>query len=129
MKQTGFILPPLGIGVYGAIAAAVVFLGMGTVIKVQHERITSCKAQVEAQKVMIQNLGDQIKHQNEAIQGWQNAAAAAKAVGAKATAAAKKNAEKAQSEVNRLSGLLQGHQNQAKTCGDALRDVRKGMQP
>ena len=129
MKQTGFILPTLPIAAWGAIAAAVVFLGMAVVIKVQHERIASCKAQVAADKVMIQNLGDQIKMQNEAILGWQNSAAAAKAKGAKATVAAQQEVKKKEKEISRLSGLLQGHQNQAKTCGDALKDVRKGLQP
>lgn len=129
MRQSGFILPPLGIGVYGAIAAAVVFLGMSVIIKVQHERIASCKAQVAADKVLIQGLGDQITIQNEAILGWQNSAALAKAKGAKATAEAKKKAEKAQSEVNRLNGLLKAPKNDAKTCQDALRDVRKGLIP
>ena len=125
MRQHGFIQLP--IMTWAAIAAGVVILGLTVALKVQSSRLDSCQTKVEAQKLMIQGLGDQIKQQNAAIKTWEDAAKAAKAKGTKATAAAQQKVNGLQSEVNRLSGLLQGHQNQAKTCQDALADVRRGL--
>ena len=100
MNQKGFILPPLGIGVYGAIAAAVVILGLGIGIKVQTSRLTSCKQEFATFQAQVKALGE---------------VAAAKA--------------KAQETADKLAKEKADHENQALRADNAalskrLRDAR-----
>lgn len=58
MNQRGFVIPPLGIGIYGAIAAAVVILGLGVSLKVQTSRLASCKQEFATFQSQVKALGE-----------------------------------------------------------------------
>ena len=95
---------PVFIWKYIAIGAVILVLGIG--LKIQTARLDACHTQVEADKALIQGLGDQIKAQNDAVAALDAAGKAAKAKGAKAVAAARQEAQGMAGEVLRLSELL-----------------------
>lgn len=92
-------------------------------------RLDACKADVRANEVLIQGLGDKIADQNKAVEALDAAGKAAKAKGAKAVAQARQQALGLQGEVARLSGLLKQPPSDARTCAAGVSEARKGLAP
>ena len=126
MRQHGFIQLPLM--TWAAIAAGVVILSLGAALKIQSERLATCKQAVEVQNALIQGLGNQIKQQNAKIGEWELAAKNAKSKGAAATKKAEEKAKTFKSEADRLSGLLQNLTGASRTCQAAVKDAKTGLQ-
>ena len=118
---------PLPIFLYKYIAIGAVILLLGVALKIQTARLDACHTQVEADKALIQGLGDQIKAQNEAVAALDAASKSAKAKGAKAVAAARQEAQGMAGEVLRLSELLKQASGGGKSCADGVRDARAGL--
>jgi len=119
---------PIPIFAYKWLAIGGVILLLCGALYVQTARLETCHAKAESDKLLIQSLGDKISEQNAAVEAGEAATKAAKAKGAKATAAARKHALGLQGEVARLSQLLKQPVGVAKTCSDGVRDARAGMQ-
>lgn len=96
---------------------------------VQTQRLETCQAKAEANKLVIQGLGNQITAQNSAVTEWENAAKTAKAKGATAVAKARKESMGLQGEVARLDALLKQKPGAAKACSDGVVEARKGLSP
>lgn len=113
----------------GGLFAAGLAMGGSGAWWLQGLRLDACNSKVEANKVLIQSLGDKIADQNAAVEALDAAGKAAKAKGAKAVAAARQQALGLQGEVARLSALLKQAPNAARTCQDAVTEARKGLAP
>ena len=115
--------------VIGGVALAAFVAGGSAAWTVQGWRLEACQAKVEAGKVLIQGLGNQIETQNQAVDTLEKAAKAAKAKGAAAIQSALKATLPLQNEIDRLSALLKQPRNDARTCQDGVAEARKGLVP
>jgi hypothetical protein len=120
---------PLSPTLIGAAVAGVLILGLIAAVKVQSSRLESCKTEVEAGKVMIQSLGDQIKAQNDAVAALESAGKLARAKGANAVAKAQKEAQGLAGEAARLALLLKQAGGGGKSCAQGVQDAKAGLGP
>ena len=58
MNQSGFILPPLGITFYAALAAGVIIVGLSIALKVQSSRLEATKAEYAGFVAQTKAIGD-----------------------------------------------------------------------